>query len=69
MTVSRTYAISAIHDENGNRQLDRSLIGVPTEGFGFSHNPRILFGPPSFAKARFDATRETTQTIRMRYFF
>ena len=64
-----SYAVSAIHDENGNRQLDKSLIGIPTEGVGFSHNPRITFGPPSFTKARFDATREPTQTIRMKYFF
>jgi uncharacterized protein (DUF2141 family) len=64
-----SYAISAIHDENGNRQLDKSLIGIPTEGVGFSHNPRITFGPPAFDKARFDASREPTQTIRMKYFF
>ena len=63
-----SYAVSAIHDENGNRRLDRSLIGIPTEGVGFSRNPRITFGPPSFAKARFDAAREPTQTIRMKYF-
>ena len=63
-----SYAVSAIHDENGNRRLDKSLIGIPTEGVGFSRNPRITFGPPSFAKARFDASREPTQTIRMKYF-
>ena len=62
------YAISAIHDENGNRLLDKSLVGIPTEGVGFSHNPRIVFGPPSFAKARFDAAAEPSQTIRMKYF-
>ena len=62
------YAVSVIHDENGNRRLDKSLIGIPTEGVGFSHNPRVTFGPPSFTKARFDATREPTQTIRMKYF-
>ena len=62
------YAVSVIHDENGNRQLDKSLIGIPTEGVGFSHNPRVVFGPPSFAKARFDAAAEPLQTIRIKYF-
>lgn len=62
------YAVSVIHDENNNRQLDRSLVGIPTEGVGFSHNPKLLFGPPPFEKARFDATREATQTIRIKYF-
>jgi len=63
-----SYAVSAIHDENGNRRLDRTMVGIPTEGVGFSHNPRLMFGPPPFDKARFDAAGETTQTIRMRYF-
>ncbi len=62
-----TYAVSAIHDENDNHQLDKRL-GIPTEGVGFSRNPKLRFGPPAFDKARFDATREATQTIRMKYF-
>lgn len=61
------YAISVIHDENNNRRLDKRL-GIPAEGVGFSHNPKLRFGPPAFEKARFDATREATQTIRMKYF-
>lgn len=62
------YAVSAIHDENDNRKLDRSLIGIPVEGVGFSRNPRLLFGPPSYKAARFEARGETTQEIRMKYF-
>ena len=63
-----SYAVSVIHDENGNRKLDNNLIGIPTEGVGFSRNPRFTFGPPAIDKARFDATREATQTIRIKYF-
>jgi uncharacterized protein (DUF2141 family) len=46
------YALSVVHDENGNGRLDTRL-GIPREGFGFSNNPRIWFGPPSFESARF----------------
>jgi len=46
------YALSLIHDENGNGRLDTRL-GIPREGFGFSNNPHIWFGPPSFSAARF----------------
>lgn len=46
------YALSLIHDENGNGRLDTRL-GIPREGVGFSRNPRLVFGPPSFASARF----------------
>ena len=63
-----SYAVSVIHDENDNRKLDKNFMGIPTEGVGFSHNPRVTFGPPAFAKARFDAATDTTQTIRIRYF-
>ncbi len=61
------YAVAVIHDENGNAKLD-TFAGIPKEGFGFSRNPAIRFGPPRFAAARFgiegDAER---QQIRMRY--
>ncbi len=62
------YAVSVIHDENANRKLDTSLVGLPREGVGFSRNPRILFGPPSFKASRFEATGETRQEIRLKYF-
>ena len=62
------YAVSVIHDENDNRKLDKNFMGIPTEGVGFSHNPAMTFGPPSFAKASFDVAAEPVQTIRMKYF-
>lgn len=63
------YAAAVIHDENSNAKLD-TLAGIPREGFGFSRNPAIHFGPPRFAAARFalDSVAETQQ-IRMRYIF
>lgn len=62
------YAVSVIHDANGNRKLDKNFMGIPTEGVGFSRNPHLTFGPPSFEKARFDLAAEPVQTIRIRYF-
>ncbi|WP_343526138.1 DUF2141 domain-containing protein [Sphingomonas sp.] len=63
------YAAAVIHDENSNAKLD-TLAGIPREGFGFSRNPAIHFGPPRFSAARFtiDSVAETQQ-IRMRYIF
>ncbi|WP_445191141.1 DUF2141 domain-containing protein [Sphingomonas sp. Tas61C01] len=61
------YAIAVIHDENGNSKLD-TLAGIPREGFGFSQNPAITFGPPRFAAAKFAVTSDAEiQRIRMRY--
>jgi uncharacterized protein (DUF2141 family) len=47
------YAVAAYHDLNGNRRLDRSALGAPSEPYGFSNNARATFGPPKFAKASF----------------
>lgn len=63
-----TYAISFIHDENNNNKLDTNFMGIPKEGFGFSSNPYIFFGPPSFKKASFELTENQTLSIEMRYF-
>lgn len=62
-----TWALSVIHDENGNGRLDR-FLAVPREGFGFSRNPRIRFGPPRFEEVRFEvAGARTAQIVRLRY--
>lgn len=61
------YAAAIIHDENGNAKLD-TLMGIPREGFGFSRNPAIGFGPPSFNAARFAVDAAAApQQVRMRY--
>ncbi|MBU3077477.1 DUF2141 domain-containing protein [Sphingomonas quercus] len=61
------YAVSLFHDQNGNGRLDKMLI-VPTEGIGFSNNPRLRFGPPSFAQARIAVTGHVEATVALRYF-
>lgn len=61
------YAIALIHDENSNNKLD-TAFGIPLEGFGFSRNPVIRFGPPSFAAAEFPvATSHVEEGIRVKY--
>ncbi|CDG40373.1 MULTISPECIES: DUF2141 domain-containing protein [Asaia] len=42
------YAVQAYQDRNGNARLDRSFIGIPKEPIGFSRDPSVRFGPPSF---------------------
>ncbi len=63
-----SYGISVIHDENDNHRLDKSFIGLPTEGVGFSNNASASFGPPKFRKVSFTVSGDTSQTIKMRYY-
>ena len=63
-----TYALSVLHDENGNKKMDKTWIGKPKEGFGTSNNPKIRFGPPEFDESGFVLDRETiTMVIDMKY--
>ena len=43
-------------DENDNDDLDRTLLGLPKEGIGFSNDAPFRFGPPSFGDAAFQLT-------------
>lgn len=61
-----TYAIAVVHDENNNNKMDLALF-LPKEGFGFSRNPTITVGPPSFKSASFVVTGDMHQTIKMKY--
>ena len=61
------YAISIIHDENENGELDSNLFGIPNEGFGFSNDAMGTFGPPSFEKASFNLKENSTMTVNLKY--
>lgn len=45
------YAIIVFHDEDDNGLLDMNLLGIPTEGYGFSNNASGFFSAPSFDAA------------------
>jgi len=47
------YAIAALHDINLDGKLDKNVLGIPTEGYGFSNNAMDKYGPPSFLQASF----------------
>lgn len=62
------YAVSAIHDENENNELDTGLFGIPKEGFGFGNDAMGSFGPPSFEKATITVEPgKTSISITLRY--
>ena len=64
-----TYAISLFHDENSNGRLDKMMM-LPREGFGFSRNAPVRFGPPRFPAAAFPVSgAPINEDIRIRYMF
>lgn len=68
MLAPGDYAIAIIHDENANGRLD-TFAGIPREGVGFSRNPVLRFGAPSFNSARFSVSgAPVEQDIKLKYF-
>ena len=63
-----TYAMAALHDADGDREMDTSLIGLPREGYAISRNEHDRMSRPDFddAKVQFDGT-QARYTARMRY--
>ena len=52
-----TYAVSAMHDENDNRVLDKSFFGIPTEGYGVSNNHTHATSAPTWDESKFVVER------------
>jgi uncharacterized protein (DUF2141 family) len=62
------YAVAVYHDENENMKLDRNLIGLPKEGYGFSNNAKGTMGPPKFSNSSFTIQdSETKIKIQLNY--
>jgi uncharacterized protein (DUF2141 family) len=48
------YAVSVLHDENGNGELDKYwLFGIPKEGYGVSNNKTYATHAPRFEESAF----------------
>ena len=62
------YAVAVYHDEDASRKLNRSGLGLPTEGFGFSNNPATVAGLPAFRSVRLNVPKSGLTThIKLRY--
>ena len=64
------YAAQVYQDKNDNHQVDRDMLGIPSEGVGFSNDAPIRLSPPSFNAAAFTyAGGEKTISLQLRRFF
>jgi uncharacterized protein (DUF2141 family) len=55
------YAVVVLHDENANHRLDRNILRVPKEGFGFANNPHIGLSAPSWEDSSVQVTCPSTE--------
>jgi len=62
------YAMAVYHDENGNGDFDRTIVGLPAEGFAFSNDPPTPTALPPFKAVRFKVGEgDTTIRAKLRY--
>lgn len=62
------YAVAVMHDENEDNKVNRTDLGFPLEGFGFSQNPEIRDRPPKFDEASVLVAGENTDIkIQLKY--
>ena len=60
------WAMAVLQDENGNKDMDYNFLGIPTERFGFSNNPTIVFSEPSFDECKFYVGKDTTISVKLK---
>jgi uncharacterized protein (DUF2141 family) len=63
------YAISVLHDENEDGRMEKSLMGIPREGFAFSNKCVPKFRSPDYKDAVISLkTRRLRTELKMIYY-
>jgi len=62
------YAISVVHDENENGEMDTNKLGIPREGYAFGNDALGKMGPPSFDQSKVEVEGGgVKQVLKMKY--
>lgn len=62
-----SYAVAVYHDADRDRDFDRTVVGLPAEGFGFSNDPETKIGLPPLSAVQFKVEGDLAKPIRMKY--
>jgi uncharacterized protein (DUF2141 family) len=57
------YGISLYHDENNNGKMDKNMMGIPKEAYGFSNNAKGFFGKPDYKDVKFELNSAEKQIV------
>ena len=58
-----SYGVSIYHDENSNGEMDKNMMGIPKEAYGFSNNAKGFFGKPDYKDVKFDLNSAEIQIV------
>lgn len=60
-----TDGVALAHDENGNGQLDKNVLGIPPEGYGVSNNRAGTASSPQWDELRFSVAAPEPAALRI----
>ena len=60
------YLVAAYQDVNGNKKIDKNILGIPTEAYAFSNDVFPKWKTPSFNEAAIKLERPY-ESIRLRF--
>ena len=58
-----SYGVSIYHDENSNGKMDKNMMGIPKEAYGFSNNAKGFFGKPDYKDVKFELNSAEMQIV------
>lgn len=56
-----TYAVALFHDINANGEMDKNLLGIPSEPYAFSKKPKSKWRIPKFDEVKFNFSKDRQQ--------
>lgn len=59
------YSVAIFHDMDSNGKLNRNMLGIPVEGYGFSNESTM--GIPDFEDALFELNSDKKIIVTMKY--
>ena len=62
------YAFLLYHDKNADGKMNRNLLGIPKEPFGFSNNVKPKFAKPTFEECEFFLEENLVLQVRLGFF-
>ena len=58
--ASGTFAIAIYHDKDANQKFNKNWLGLPSEPYGISNDPKIVLSAPPHHKAAFQVEGPAT---------
>lgn len=61
------YGFTLVDDENNNGKIDKNMIGIPKEGFGFSNFFMEKMKKPTFDDFKIDLRTQSKIVMKVKY--